>query len=117
MGGLPPKQSNPPSVKLLRKKIHLRKAKSRPRKVFVLLAHLVSELIQLPESGRCTKVWILSEISILILAPAKGRVCETSQQANLGYLLEIDHGNGYVSSSYGHLDSFAEQEGDWTQEG
>jgi hypothetical protein len=27
-----------------------------------------------------------------ILAPAKGRVCKTSQQANLGYLLEIDHG-------------------------
>ena len=52
-----------------------------------------------------------------ILAPAKGWVCKTSQQANLGYLLEIDHGNGYVSSSYGHLDSFAEQEGDWTQEG
>ena len=51
-----------------------------------------------------------------ILAPAKGRVCKTSQQANLGYLLTIDHGNGYVSS-YGHLDGFAVKEGDWVQEG
>ena len=45
-----------------------------------------------------------------ILAPAKGRVCKTSQEANSGYLLENDHGNGYVSS-YGHLDSFAVREG------
>jgi murein DD-endopeptidase MepM/ murein hydrolase activator NlpD len=27
-----------------------------------------------------------------ILAPAKGRVCKTSQEANSGYLLENDHG-------------------------
>jgi murein DD-endopeptidase MepM/ murein hydrolase activator NlpD len=40
-----------------------------------------------------------------VLAPANGQVCKTSQQANLGNLLEIDHGNGYVSS-YGHLDRF-----------
>jgi murein DD-endopeptidase MepM/ murein hydrolase activator NlpD len=51
-----------------------------------------------------------------ILAPAKGRICKTSQQANLGYLLIIDHGNGYVSS-YGHLDGFAVREGDCVQEG
>jgi len=51
-----------------------------------------------------------------ILAPAKGRICKTSQQANLGFLLTIDHGNGYVSS-YGRLDSFAVKEGDWVQEG
>ena len=51
-----------------------------------------------------------------ILAPAKGRVCKTSQEANLGYLLSIDHGNSYVSR-YGHLEGFAVQEGDWVQEG
>jgi len=51
-----------------------------------------------------------------ILAPAKGRICKTSQQANLGFLLTIDHGNGYVSS-HGRLDSFAVKEGDWVQEG
>jgi hypothetical protein len=41
-----------------------------------------------------------------ILAPAKGQVCMATYQANLGNLLEIDHGNGYVSR-YGHLDRFA----------
>jgi murein DD-endopeptidase MepM/ murein hydrolase activator NlpD len=51
-----------------------------------------------------------------ILAPEKGRVCKTSQEANLGYLLTIDHGNGYVSR-YGRLEGFAVQEGDWVQEG
>lgn len=51
-----------------------------------------------------------------ILAPAKGQVCLATYQANLGNLLEIDHGNGYVSR-YGHLDRFAVKEGDWVQEG
>jgi murein DD-endopeptidase MepM/ murein hydrolase activator NlpD len=51
-----------------------------------------------------------------ILAPGEGRVCKTKKQANLGNLLEIDHGNGYVSS-YGHLDRFAVKEGEWVQEG
>ena len=51
-----------------------------------------------------------------ILAPAEGLVCKVSQQAHLGNLLEIDHGNGYVSS-YGHLERFAVREGDWVQEG
>jgi len=41
---------------------------------------------------------IAGKRGIPILAPAKGRVCKASQQANLGYLLTIDHGNGYVSS-------------------
>ena len=43
-------------------------------------------------------------------------MCKTSQQASLGYLREIDHGNGYVSR-YGPLDSFAVRAGDWVQEG
>jgi murein DD-endopeptidase MepM/ murein hydrolase activator NlpD len=43
-------------------------------------------------------------------------VCKTSQQPSLGYLREIDHGNGYVSR-YGPLDSFAVRAGDWVQEG
>ena len=51
-----------------------------------------------------------------ILAPAKGQVCLATYQANLGNLLEIDHGNGYVSR-YGHLDRFAVKEGDWVREG
>lgn len=51
-----------------------------------------------------------------ILAPAKGQVCKASYQANLGNLIEIDHGNGYVSR-YGHLDSFAVKEGDWVLQG
>jgi hypothetical protein len=51
-----------------------------------------------------------------ILAPAEGLVCKVIQQAHLGNLLEIDHGNGYVSS-YGHLERFAVREGDWVQEG
>jgi len=51
-----------------------------------------------------------------LLAPAKGRVCKTSQQANLGNLLEIDHGNVYVCR-YGHLDSFAVEEVDWVKDG
>jgi hypothetical protein len=51
-----------------------------------------------------------------ILAPAQGQVCLATYQANLGNLLEIDHGNGYVSR-YGHLDRFAVKEGDWVQEG
>lgn len=59
---------------------------------------------------------IAGKRGIPILAPAKGRVCKASQQANLGYLLEIDHGNGYVSS-YGHPDGLAVREGDWVQEG
>jgi murein DD-endopeptidase MepM/ murein hydrolase activator NlpD len=59
---------------------------------------------------------IAGKKGIPILAPTEGLVCKTSQEANLGYLLTIDHGNGYVSS-YGHLDSFAVKEGDWVQEG
>ena len=51
-----------------------------------------------------------------ILAPAKGQVCLVTYQSNLGNLLEIDHGNGYVSR-YGHLDSFAVKMGDWVREG
>ena len=41
-----------------------------------------------------------------ILALAKGQVCLADYQANLGKLLDIDHGNGFVSR-YGHLDRFA----------
>jgi murein DD-endopeptidase MepM/ murein hydrolase activator NlpD len=51
-----------------------------------------------------------------ILAPAKGQVCLATYQSNLVNLLEIDHGNGYVSR-YGHLDRFAVKEGDWVREG
>ena len=47
-----------------------------------------------------------------ILASAKGCICNTSQQTNLGVLLEFDYCNGYVSS-YGHLDGFAVKEEDW----
>lgn len=62
-----------------------------------------------PMTGQCAQhqgVDIARKRGSPILAPPKGQVCLATYQANLGNLLEIDHGNGFVSR-YGHLDRFA----------
>ena len=51
-----------------------------------------------------------------ITAAAAGRVCFAGEKGSYGNLVQIDHGNGYVTR-YAHCAAFLAQEGDWVEQG
>jgi len=51
-----------------------------------------------------------------ITAAAAGTVCFAGEKGTYGNLLQIDHGNGYVTC-YAHCSEFLAGEGDWVEQG
>ena len=51
-----------------------------------------------------------------IRAAAAGTVCRAGEQGSYGNLIQIDHGNGYVTC-YAHCSSLLAEEGDWVDQG
>jgi murein DD-endopeptidase MepM/ murein hydrolase activator NlpD len=57
-----------------------------------------------------------ASIGTPIFATASGTVTRASRHGSLGNLVEIDHGNGFVSR-YGHLNGFTVKKGDTVERG
>ena len=61
--------------------------------------------------GRCLWDFIADEEIPPILAAAKGRVIYAGRRSGYGLMIEIDHGNGYVTR-YGHASKLLAQRGE-----
>ena len=59
---------------------------------------------------------IAAPLGTEIVAAAPGNVCFAGEKGSYGNLIQVDHGNGYVTC-YAHCSAFLAQVGDWVDQG